>query len=153
MVVRRRVVQLQSSVVQAQPQSRPEQAAASPAISKPQLWLDQAYSSGLSMERLWAWAQALALGGWSICLVTNCSSDLFSLKSTFFLWIWLQLQSDMLTQGHGVHVKHPMSKLTIDNLVKLVLSSHCENIAAAEAHRLPPHWNCTSYIPICASFW
>ena len=44
----------------------------------------------------------------------------------------------MLTQGHGAHVKHPMLKLTIDNLVKPVLSSPHKNIAAAEAHKLPP---------------
>ena len=46
--------------------------------------------------------------------------------------------SDMLTRGRGAPVKNPMMKLTIDNLVKPVLSSHCENIAAAEACKLPP---------------
>ena len=46
--------------------------------------------------------------------------------------------SDMSTRGHGARVKNPMTKLTIDNLVKPVLSSHCENIAAAEARKLPP---------------
>ena len=44
----------------------------------------------------------------------------------------------MSTQGHGAHVKNPMTKLTIDNLVKPVLSSHCENISAAEACKLLP---------------
>ena len=46
--------------------------------------------------------------------------------------------SDMSTQGCGAHVKNPMMKLTIDNLMKLVLFSHHENIAAAEARKLPP---------------
>ena len=46
--------------------------------------------------------------------------------------------SDMLTQGRGARVKNPTTKLTIDNLVKPVLSSHHENIAAAEARKLPP---------------
>ena len=46
--------------------------------------------------------------------------------------------SDMLTQGRGARVKNPTTKLTIDNLVKPVLSSHRENIAAAEARKLPP---------------
>ena len=44
----------------------------------------------------------------------------------------------MSTQGCGAYVKNPTMKLTIDNLMKLVLSSHCENIAAAEARKLPP---------------
>ena len=44
----------------------------------------------------------------------------------------------MSTQGHGACVKNPTTKLTINNLVKPVLSSHHENIAAAEAHKLPP---------------
>ena len=43
----------------------------------------------------------------------------------------------MLTQGRGAHVKNHMTKLTINNLVKPVLSSHCENIAAAEVCKLP----------------
>ena len=46
--------------------------------------------------------------------------------------------SDMSTQGSGARVKNPTTKLTIDNLVKLVLSSHRENITAAEARKLPP---------------
>ena len=46
--------------------------------------------------------------------------------------------SDMSTQGRGARVKSPTTKLTIDNLIKPVLSSHCENITAAEAHKLPP---------------
>ena len=46
--------------------------------------------------------------------------------------------SDMSTQGRGARVKNPTTKLTVDNLVKLVLSSHRENIAAAEARKLPP---------------
>jgi len=46
--------------------------------------------------------------------------------------------SDMSTQGRGACVKNPTMKLTIDNLVKPVLSSHRENIAAAEARKLPP---------------
>ncbi|KAF8803957.1 hypothetical protein BYT27DRAFT_7259938 [Phlegmacium glaucopus] len=46
----------------------------------------------------------------------------------------------MLTSqgGCGAHVKIPMTKLTTDNIVKPILSSHCENIAAAEACKLPP---------------
>ena len=46
--------------------------------------------------------------------------------------------SDMSTQGRGARVKNPTTKLTVDNLVKPVLSSHRENIAAAEARKLPP---------------
>lgn len=46
--------------------------------------------------------------------------------------------SDMSTRGRGARVKNPTTKLTIDNLVKPVLSSHRENIAAAEARKLPP---------------
>ena len=44
----------------------------------------------------------------------------------------------MLTQGRGARVKNPTTKLTLDNLVKPVLSSHRENIAGAEARKLPP---------------
>ena len=44
----------------------------------------------------------------------------------------------MSTQGRGARVKNPTTKLTIDNLVKPVLSSHHENIAAAKARKLPP---------------
>ena len=44
----------------------------------------------------------------------------------------------MLTQGRGARVKNPTTKLTLDNLVKPVLSSHRENIAGAEACKLPP---------------
>jgi hypothetical protein len=41
----------------------------------------------------------------------------------------------MSTQGRGVRVKNPTTKLTTDNLVKPLLSSHRENIAAAEARK------------------
>ena len=43
--------------------------------------------------------------------------------------------------GHSAHVKIPqqnLTKLTIDNLVKLVLSSHHGNIATVEACKLLP---------------
>ena len=46
--------------------------------------------------------------------------------------------SDMSTQGHNTCVKNPTLKLTIDNLIKLILSSHHEDIAAAKACKLPP---------------
>jgi hypothetical protein len=44
----------------------------------------------------------------------------------------------MSTQGRGARVKNPTTKLTIDNLVKPVLSSHRENITAAKARKLLP---------------
>ena len=42
--------------------SQPERATASPAISKLQLWLGQAYGSGFTFGRPSGWAQAWALG-------------------------------------------------------------------------------------------
>ena len=57
--------------------SRPCRAAASRAVSKPQLRLFQAYSSGFSIGKPWAWAQAPALGGWivsNLCLAITVQS-------------------------------------------------------------------------------
>ena len=47
--------------------------------------------------------------------------------------------------GRGARVKNPTTKLTTDNLVKPVLSSHRENIAAAEARKLAPTVPSTSH--------
>ena len=47
--------------------------------------------------------------------------------------------------GRGARVKNPTTKLTTDNLVKPVLSSHRENIAAPEARKLAPAVSSTSH--------
>ena len=88
--------------------SWPEQAAASPAISKPQLWLGQAYGSGFTFGRLSAWAQAPALGGWIISIICLVATVQFRftvcyLKSTFFFIDVMNNLFITITDKNGLH--------------------------------------------------